>query len=310
MNLSGNAFSFAWEVTLIKWLQNTLGDKAVSVVSSFSVFGEEMVMILILGAVYWGWSKKTGKAIGVTMIMGILWSTMIKNIFVRRRPYFDDPDIKILRPVDKKADIYDISAQGWSFPSIHSTIALGMTGSLAKETKKKVFRVLAVVIPVLVGLSRVTVGAHYPTDIIGGWLVAAAALIIVPLLRKKIRNEKLMFGLLILLSLPGMFFCRSTDYFSAFGLLLGFSAGCLFEEKYVQFENTGNIVRVALRTIGGVAIFFGMNSLLKLPFPKEFLDSGVYAALLVRAARYAVIAFLEFAVYPMLFKATAGLWKS
>ena len=39
------------------------------------------------------------------------------------------------------------------------------------------------------------------------------------------------------------------------------------------------------------------------------LDGGSYAALLVRGARYAVIAFLEFGVYPILFRYTARIGK-
>jgi membrane-associated phospholipid phosphatase len=48
---------------------------------------------------------------------------MAKNIALRRRPYFDHESIHILRVVEPEADIYDIAAQGYSFPSGHSTNA-------------------------------------------------------------------------------------------------------------------------------------------------------------------------------------------
>ena len=47
------------------------------------------------------------------------------------------------------ADIMDISAQGYSFPSGHSTSAVALFGSLAYETRKKWAWCLAVLIPVL-----------------------------------------------------------------------------------------------------------------------------------------------------------------
>ena len=52
----------------------------------------------------------------------------------------------------------------------------------------------------------------------------------------------------------------------------------------------------------GLAIFLVLNTVLKLPFPKSFLDGGTYAALMVRCARYAIISFIDFGVYPLLFK--------
>ena len=51
------------------------------------------------------------------------------------------------------------------------------------------------------------------------------------------------------------------------------------------------------------------GTLVKLPLSQEFMDSGSYASLLVRCARYAVIAFAEFSLYPMLFKLTARIGR-
>ena len=89
------------------------------------------------------------------------------------------------------------------------------------------------------------------------------------------------------------------------GLMIGFMAAIPVEEKFVRFENTRSIPRTLLRVLGGVAIFFALNKLLKLPFSSAFLDGGTLPALLVRCARYALISFIEFAVYPMAFRLTA-----
>ena len=56
------------------------------------------------------------------------------------------------------------------------------------------------------------------------------------------------------------------------------------------------------RLLGGLAVYLVVNSLLKMPFSKEFLSDGSTAALMVRCARYAIVAFIDFGVYPMLFK--------
>ena len=69
----------------------------------------------------------------------------------------------------------------------------------------------------------------------------------------------------------------------------------------------GGIVRKA--ALGGGAVYFALNTLLKLPFPKELLEAGNFAAHLIRTGRYAIVIFVVIAVYPMLFKLTAKIGK-
>ena len=307
MIAEGNTFFFPWEVSLMEWLQAHFGPAALSILSFFSSFGEELVMVLILCFIYWSYDKRLGKALGLSVLMGLVWAPMIKNVFLRRRPYFDHEKITILRVVEPEADIYDISAQGYSFPSGHSANAASLYGALAAQKKRRWLTVLGVAIPLLVGVSRVVVGAHYPTDVLVGWVLGVAAMLIVSALRKRIQNTAVFYAVLLAAAVPGFFFCRSADYFTAAGLLVGFAGGTLLEEKRVQFESTRNPIQMILRLAGGIAVYFALNAALKLPFDKAFLNGGSYGALLVRCARYAVVAFVGFGVYPMLFKTMAKI---
>ena len=302
--LTGNAFAFDWEVSLMEWLQANLGEGVISVISFFSAFGEELLLVLILGFLFWGWDKKMGKAVGLNVLMGTVWNPMVKNIFLRRRPYFDNAGIKILRVVDPSADPMDIAAQGFSFPSGHSTNAATTYVGIAKEKKNKPLIALAVILPLMVGFSRVVVGAHFPTDVLAGWTLGLLVIGLVSLLRRVIKNDYAFYGALLLTALPGLFYCKSTDYFSSLGMLIGFIIGAIVEEKFIHFENTKNILRCVLRAAVGAGLFLALNTLLKLPFSKEFLNGSDYPSLLVRCGRYAVATFVEFGVYPMAFKYT------
>ena len=84
--------------------------------------------------------------------------------------------------------------------------------------------------------------------------------------------------------------------------MIGFFAACAFEERYVHFQNTRCILWSILRVAVGLGLFLGLNSVLKLPFSKEFLDSATMGAFLVRTLRYAVVVFLLMAIYPMAFR--------
>ena len=300
--LTGNSFAFEWEVRLMEGLQNSLGPGAISVISFFSAFGEELLLVLILGFLYWGCDKKMGKAVGLNVLMGLIWNPMIKNVFLRRRPYFDHENIKILRVVDQNADPYDIAAQGFSFPSGHSTNTVIAFGSLAVYKKRVVlFKVLAVVLPLLVGASRVILGVHYPTDVLAGWLLGAIVLVLVSWLQFKVKNKWVLRVILLAVSLPGILYCRTSDYYTSLGMLAGMVLAQPFESRFVRFQSTKVVWKCVLRVAGGVAIYFGANILLKLPFSSAFLESGTLAALGIRTLRYAIIIFLLMGVYPMLF---------
>ncbi len=304
MELIGNTFFFDWEVALILWIQAHMGAAGTAIASFLSAFGEEFACVAVIGFLYWCYDKRIGRFVGLNALVGLVLNPMLKNIFIRRRPYFDTPEIQCLKPVDKSADIYNIAAQEYSFPSGHSTNALTVYGSIAEYAKRNVLTVITVVLTVLIGVSRFCLGVHYPTDVLGGWLLGLVVIIAVPWLQSRFHNPRLFYGLLLLLGLPGFFYCKSTDFFTGYGMLLGFVLGIEFEQKFVNFEGTRSPLRSVLRVAGGVLVFFGLNTLLKLPFSGEFLDSGTVAACLIRTLRYALVIFIDMGVYPLIFKAS------
>ena len=307
--MNGNTFYFEWEVSLIEWIQSWLGTVGVAIATFFTMFGEDLICVAIIGFLYWCWDKKLGKDIGLNLLFAVTLCGMIKNIVLRRRPYFDNEGIKCLKAVDSKADIYDISAQGYSFPSIHATKSITLYTSLGIETKNKILMVIGIVLPLFVGLSRVALGVHYPTDVICGWLIGAIIIFLVPFLNKKIKNRWLFYAILVLTTVPGWFYCKSTDYYTGFGFLTGFILATEFEERFVKFENTRNVLRWILRLLLGIGLYFGFNTLLKLPFTGDFLDSGTTLAFAVRALRYCIITFVIIGVYPLLFRLGDKIFK-
>lgn len=73
-------------------------------------------------------------------------------------------------------------ALGWSFPSGHATEIAASTGVLVLLTMSRLtlaslrapLIAVEIAVAVLVGCDRVFVGAHYPSDVMGGWLLGAA----------------------------------------------------------------------------------------------------------------------------------------
>lgn len=97
---------------------------------------------------------------------GILLSNLLKYGFNRPRP-----------GIDHAAQVFTPS-----FPSGHATLAavtfltLGalLTRVNADRRAKVYFLSIAVILTVMVGMSRMYLGVHYPSDVIAGWCIGSA----------------------------------------------------------------------------------------------------------------------------------------
>ena len=104
--------------------------------------------------------------LAVMAIGGVILSMGAKYIFDRPRPDLVEPLIHVYTP---------------SFPSGHATMsmvcflgaALVLTSVDGPARVRKAVIILAVVMSMFVGISRVLLGVHWPTDIIAGWLLGA-----------------------------------------------------------------------------------------------------------------------------------------
>ncbi len=297
----GNVFCFGWEEKLIIFVQQFMSRFMVEFAALITEFGDAMVLVGVVGMFYWALNKELGKKLIINLTFINIVNPWLKSFFQRIRPYMANSEIKCLKPVNSEGDIYDIVSQEFSFPSGHAANCVAVYGKLCKESRSIAWRIVLILLTLLVGISRFALGVHYPTDVIAGWIIAAVSITLYSLLEKKLGRNK-MYLLLALIGLVGFFFAKTDDYFTGYGMMVGAALGILFEERFVRFEQTKKPLRVVIRTVVGAALYLALNELLKLPFSADFLSSGTLPAFCVRAARYAIIAFLLLGVYPMCFR--------
>ena len=92
-----------WEVSLMEWLQANIPGPLITFISQFSVFGEELALVAVMGFVYWCYDKELGRKLGLLVCSALIFNPMIKNLVFRLRPYMEHSSIKCLRAVEPDA---------------------------------------------------------------------------------------------------------------------------------------------------------------------------------------------------------------
>ena len=149
--------------------------------------GDEGYLWIALGIVLLFW-KKT-RPIGITVLLSLLFDFLIinvtlKGLVARPRPFVIN---EAIAPLVGGVSPYR------SFPSGHSGGSFAAMLALSKWVPKKI-GIPAIILATMVALSRLYVGVHYPTDILGGLVVGlvcsfAAYRIVKSVVRK--REEKI-----------------------------------------------------------------------------------------------------------------------
>lgn len=134
----------------------------------FTMFGDvRFIAVLVFVAALILFLKRNWTGL-VFLVLSLGGGTVLnqglKQIFGRQRP-----------------DIAD-QLTSFSFPSGHSqmsflylaTIAVLLAKSIRSQAMRRVIWIAAGVLIVLVGASRIALGRHFATDVLGGWLLAAA----------------------------------------------------------------------------------------------------------------------------------------
>ena len=144
-------------------LRNPLFDRLFIPITHFAddgIFWILLVLVLI-------WAKKTRRA-GMAALFSmaicyILTSMWLKDFVGRIRPYETYSSLVLL--VEKDPD--------FSFPSGHTVISFAAALIYVRMLEKP-FGIATLLLAILIGFSRLYVGIHYPSDVLGGFLLALA----------------------------------------------------------------------------------------------------------------------------------------
>ena len=161
-----------------------ISDFMTPVAKTITWFGSATCLILLCFLILvFNKNKKINIAIIFNLGICTILNLMLKNILQRPRP----------------TEYRIIDERGYSFPSGHSMISMAFYGLLIyliyKNIKNKSLKwILIILLSILIlfiGISRIYLGVHYVSDVLGGFLVSISYLILyIKIFKKeKILNE-------------------------------------------------------------------------------------------------------------------------
>lgn len=248
-----------------------------------TICGEQIVLISIISIIYWALDKKFGEYIAYSVLTSVLINNAIKDIFKMKRPIGEE-GIRTLR---------EETATGYSFPSGHTQGTSSFYGAMAIYLKKRIMYIIAIIMIILVGFSRLYLGVHYPKDVIVGGVFGILISFICYRLYIKVNNKMVLYSITFLIFLPALTFAHSADFIKGLGTYLGFLVGIFIEKKYVNFSIEGSVGSKTIRVLIGLLILIILKSGLKLILP-----SGNMFAFI----RYSLISLFGIGIYPFIFK--------
>lgn len=159
LELDGKILLFIQEFLRFEWLTN--------VMRFITSLGDGGVIWIVLAAILLCMKRyrKTGTAMAVALLIGYLVTNLIlKNLVMRVRPYDAIAGLQAL--IGPLGDS--------SFPSGHTTSSIAAGFVMLKGTPRYI-GIPAFVLAVLIALSRLYLGVHYPTDVLAGALIGLFA---------------------------------------------------------------------------------------------------------------------------------------
>lgn len=266
-----------------------------------SFFGEQAILIILLGWILYTGDKKKGYAIAGPILFSALLMSVLKAIVRAPRPF------QVLEEIDGKRLS---TATGYSFPSGHTTISSSMYSAIAVAYKKKKISIVCAILIVLVALSRMYLGVHWPIDVFGGLVIGVTlSIILYPIFYKIAEDKQKKYKVSIILghitfiaSIAMTFLLRFnlidstafTDLLKTTAMASGAYYGFALEVKKLNYKTDGTITKKVIRLVLLTAISLFIIASLKALFGVNYYIGSF--------VRYSLVGIFLTYLFPLLFK--------
>jgi len=248
-----------WGTGVIQWVQSFGNPTLDALFKGITFLGDEMFYLLWISLLYWAVNRALAIRLGFLCLGSAYVYTSLKALFAVPRPAA--PAVRVVT-----------SAEGYAFPSGHAQTAATGWFYLASQVGRASLWIFAIVVVLLVGLSRVYLGVHYPQDVVAGTAIGLALVggytWIVNSQGERFGRLGLAAKLTLACAVPLLLLMLHVekDTVSSMCTLLGLGVGATLEGQWVRFQSGGPAVRRLLRFVLGVLVllvlYFGLKAVL------------------------------------------------
>jgi membrane-associated phospholipid phosphatase len=257
---------YRWGIDLIRCIQGIQSPGLTAFVKAFTGLGTEALCIPVLLLLFWCVDEKKGARLGFIIIVSAFANGFFKELLKQPRPFVLEPSVGLA------------FEPSYGIPSGHAQLSLCFALPLAiwacrsglarRGGGKAAIRLGAALFILCIAFSRLYLGVHFPTDILGGWLLGGLILGLWFLLEPRAARLLEAGGLrarLIATAVVaiGMNALYPSDR-SLGGLFLGFGGGyALMSEGFPFNASAGSVpvrlLRSALGLAGAALIYLGLK---------------------------------------------------
>lgn len=151
-------------IAFIIWFQG-FGSGLELPMKLFSSLGAEEFFLVALPITYWCLDANAGLRIGLIVLFSGGLNDILKLAFHGPRPYWFSTQVKALA-----------AETSFGVPSGHAQIAVSLWGMVAAQVRRSWAWVLAIFVILMVGISRLYLGVHFPHDVLLGWALGLLVL--------------------------------------------------------------------------------------------------------------------------------------
>lgn len=311
---------YQFGINLIQSLQ-TLSPALDGFMQGITFLGRIEFYLIFIPFIYWSIDRRIGVRALLILIYTDFVAYSIKQLLHQPRPYW-------------VGDVKALSAEpSYGVPSSHASNTLSVFGYLASHVKKNWFWAFVIVLILLIGLSRLYLGVHFPQDVLVGWLIGFTVLWGIAKWESKVRDWLdgksiavqiglgfldslfiVLFGFIVRAFLNGMpdpasYSSYSADartithFFTLAGAAFGTYVGYALMRQHASFKAKGTwgkrIARYIVGIVGLLLVYYGLSQV----FDLLAIDESTLGYIL-RYIRYGLVTFWATFLAPWVFLKT------
>jgi membrane-associated phospholipid phosphatase len=256
------ALEQGWGLEVVLWIQSWRTPFLFDAAFTLSLTGEVVGFVLIWSIIYWCMDARLGRRLGVTYFLVAWLNQSLKEWWQRPRPFQVSPEVDWPYPSDS-----------FGLPSGHASLTVTGWGVIALWIRRRWATFAIVVYIVLVVLTRLVLGVHYPQDVIVGSTIGLIALVLYRRLEPRMTRwlpsqpTPRLIGMitavaavlvlvhpLVISGVPE----HRPEAAGVVGIFLGLTVGFVIETRTVGFRAAGEWWKRIVRAVLGWVVMIGL----------------------------------------------------